>query len=197
MPQPRAALFSRSWLPPGSGGGGTHLSSDHVLPKVPDQVPPHHQRQLLLGQQRQRRAQQAEAQVAEGRVAQPGQSPGRAGWGLGPEPAPPARREGGQGTSAPRTWQARTASSVAPAPQLPSRTGRTCPREATGGAGPEPRRAVCAPSSRRRPPPSGHSPVWGGGRRGLRGRRPRRQGPRGSPSSHFPHTWGCSHPRTG
>lgn len=150
--------------PAGRGeGGSTYLSGDCVLPKVPDQVPLHHQGQLLLGQQRQRRAQQAEAQVAEGCVAEAGQGPGRAGCTRGPSPPHHQAGEGGQRARAPRTWRARTASSAAPAPQLPSRTGGTCPPAATGGAGPGPRRAACAPSSQKKLLSSGRSPVWGGG----------------------------------
>lgn len=43
----------------------TYLRNDHVLPKMADQVSPHHQVQLLFGQQRQGCPQQAETHVAK------------------------------------------------------------------------------------------------------------------------------------
>ena len=63
----------------------------------------------------------------------------------------------------PCTWLARTASSGAPAPQLPSRTMGTCPPGAPGGAGPEPRWAACVPSSQSWPPSLAQSPACKGG----------------------------------
>jgi hypothetical protein len=50
--------FGRKLLP------DTHLSNDHVFPKMADQVSSHHQLQIFFGQQGKGCTQQAETQVA-------------------------------------------------------------------------------------------------------------------------------------
>lgn len=80
--------MSRATCPlPAGPGVSTHLGRDHVFPIMSDQVPPHHQLQLLLGQQRQGCAQQAETQVAKGAQESPVRALGRPRGDLRCQPA--------------------------------------------------------------------------------------------------------------
>lgn len=93
LPIPGRTTDVKGNPPPSSRSGlwgpgvSTHLGRDHVFPVMSDQVPPHHQLQLLLGQQRQGCAQQAETQVAKGAQESPVRALGRPRGDLRCQPA--------------------------------------------------------------------------------------------------------------